>query len=136
MTLVSSTLALRREGLSPAEDGAERRRIQQVALAGAHQQADVGHEQKDEDLQGGGVGSGERRGTQHQTKERRAEDAEHATGHGADQPPQGERAHAQFEDDDRAGRGRANRRAFPTGLDAERAEEIANRGKQNDKKKT
>ena len=123
-------------GLVAGKDGIERRRVQQIALVCAHQQAHVGHEQKDKDLQGRGVGFSERRGTQHETKERRAEDAEHATHYGADQPPQGERAHAQFEDDHRAGGGRSDRRAFPTGLDAERAEEIANRGKQNDKKKT
>ena len=72
-------------------------------------------------------GSGRR--AQHQAEQRRAKDAEHAAGNGANQPPQRERPHAQLEDDDRACRDRPDDRAFPTRLDAERAEEITNRGK-------
>ena len=78
-------------GLSPEKDGAQRRGVQQVALAGAHQQAHIGHQQQHEDLQHRGVGAGERSRAQYQAEQGRAKDAEHAAHHGADQPPQRER---------------------------------------------
>jgi hypothetical protein len=50
ITLVSSTLAVRRVGRSPVKTVAQRRRVQQVALAGAHEQPDIGHQQQVENL--------------------------------------------------------------------------------------
>ena len=135
ITLVSSTLALFRVGPIAGEQRAQRRGIQQIALAGAHQQAHIGHQQQHKDLQHRRSRRAERGRAQHQAKQRRAKDAQHAAGHRADQPAQAERAHAQFKNNDRAGSQRAASRTSPT-CQAEGMKEITNPGQQGNKKKT
>ncbi len=73
--------------------------------------------------------------TQHQAKQRRANDAQHAAGHGADQPPQTERPHTQLKDNYRAGRPRAHARAHPF-RHAKWMKKITDSGKKSHKKKT
>ena len=114
-------------GLLPAEDGSQGGGIEQVALAGAHQQSHVGHQQQDEDLHRGGGRSAQRSRTQHQAEQRRAEDAENAAGYRADQAAQSERPDPDFKDNDRAGSDSPCARTHPASQ-AEGMKEITNYG--------
>ena len=122
-------------GALAGEDDAESGGVEQVAFAGADEQAYVSHEQQDEDLQDGGGGAGQRRGAQDQAEERGAEDAEDAAEYGSDEAAEAEGAHAQLKDDDQAGRRGSGDAADPSG-EAEGLEEVANSGQQGDKKNT
>ena len=81
------------------------------------------------------VRPGAQSAAQHQAKQRRAKDAQHAAGHGADQPFQAERPHPHLKDNDRAGRPGAHNRTHPS-CHAEWMKEKTDPGKKGHKKKT
>jgi hypothetical protein len=118
------------------EDGAQRRRVQQVAFAGAYQQPHVGHQQQHKYLQHRRVGVVKRRRPQHQAEKGRAEDSQHAASHRPDKPAQAQRPHPQLEDNHRTRGQSPGYRAHPPRWNAERMKKITNPRKQRDKKKT
>ncbi len=118
------------------EDIAQRRGVEQIALVGAHQQAHIGHEHQHEDLQHRRGGTGQRRGAKHEAEQRRAEDAQDAARHGANQTPQGECSYTQLEDNYGAGCQRAHGCRQPSRMNSKGMKNVANRGEQKYKKNT
>ena len=86
--------------LLAAEDAAQRRQVQQVALAGADDQADVGHHQHDEELQKALGRTCADAVADDQAEEVGADDAEDAADDRADQPLQADLAQAYLKQDD------------------------------------
>ena len=85
--------------LLAAEDAAQRRQVQQVALARAHHQPDVGHQQHEEELQKALGRPGLQAVADDQAEEVCADDAEDAADDGADQPLQADLAQTNLEQD-------------------------------------
>ena len=78
----------------PAENTAQRRQVQHVALGGAHDQADISHEQQENNLY-------ERLGcglADHQRHQKRAQDSEHRTESRPDEPLETNFFQADFEE--------------------------------------
>ena len=85
MTLVSSTLGMRRVLRSLPNSPPERRQIQHVALIGANHEANVGHHQEQPDVQEGPRTLRNRGARQDETHQIRAENSENRADGGADQ---------------------------------------------------
>src|SRR5579862_6087540 len=86
--------------LLTAEDAAEGGQVQQVSLIGADDEADVGHEQHDQDLQEA-LGVALRNAIANdEGEEVSATDSEETSNGGADEPFEADHAELPFEDDD------------------------------------
>ena len=83
--------------LLAAEDSAQRRQVEQVALAGAHDQAHIGHQQHQEELQEALGWPGLQAVADDQAEQVSADDAEDAADDGADQPLQAHLAQTNLE---------------------------------------
>ena len=83
--------------LLAAEDATQRSQVQQVAFAGAHHKADVGHQQHQEELQKTLGRTGLQAVADNKAEEVRADDAQNAADHSSDQPLQAYLAQANFE---------------------------------------
>ena len=96
MTLVSRILSDFLDDFFAAEDAAEGRQVQHVALLGAHDEADVGHQEQEAHLQKG-LGGGF---TQYERHEKSAHNSEDAAARGADQALEADALQAHFEQND------------------------------------
>ncbi len=121
--------------LLAAEDPAQRGQVQQIALVCADDQADVGHQQHDQDLQEAlGMACGNAV-TDDEREEVSAADSEEASDGGADQTLEADGAQLPFEQHDgcadESAHTRVDEASLPEGLNEE-----ASDGYNNDKKKT
>src|ERR1035438_6633006 len=121
--------------LLAAEDSAQSRQVQQVAFIGSDDQADVRHQEHDEDLQEAlGVSLGNA-AADDQGEEVGATDAEEASDGGADQPFEADGAQLPFEHNDSRTDQCAHARVNIAGL-PERLNDEAGSRYNDDKKKT
>ncbi len=86
--------------LLAAKDSPQRRKIEQIAFVGADDQANVGHQQHDHDLEETSRVARAEAVAEDQGKQVGAEDAQHAADGGPDQPLQADPAQPPFEQDD------------------------------------
>src|SRR5262249_26368796 len=84
------------------EDAAQRGQVQQVALTRAHRQADIGHQQHDEELQEALSGSWSYAIADHEAEQVGADDPENAADHRPDQPLEADLAKPELEEYDSA----------------------------------
>ena len=101
MTLVSRILWLRFGLLLASENPAQRRQIQQVALAGADDQSYIGHDQHDEKLQEALGRTCVNAVADDETEKVGADDSEDAADDRADKPLQADASQADFKQNDR-----------------------------------
>jgi len=87
--------------LFSAEDAAQRGQVQQVTLAGADGQANIGHQQHDEELEETLGGAGRDAVADDETEQVGAYDAQDAADNCTDQPLQTNLTQANFEEYDR-----------------------------------
>ncbi len=111
-------------GAFAGEKAAERREVEEVALAGADHQADVGHEQQHSQLQEAARTAIGQAVAENQRKEEGPDDTEQAADDGSKETLQAERAHAQLKEDDERGQDGADAGGGPL-IDAEGAKEPA-----------
>ncbi len=111
--------------LLAAEDAAQRRQVQQVALVRAHDQADVGHQQHDQDLQEALGVSRSKAVANHQSEQVGAEDAEDAADGSANQPLQTDQPQPPFEQYDGQADDHANQRGIQLCRQVERINQVA-----------
>ena len=105
MTLVSRILKLRLACFLAAENAAQRRQVQHVALIGAHHQADIGHQQHDEELKEALRRSRRDAVADDEAEKVGADDAEDAADDGTDQPFQADLAQTDLEQHNRCTKG-------------------------------
>ncbi len=117
------------------EDSAEGGEVQHVAFVGAHYEADVGHEQENDDLQqaaGAAIGKAV---AQHETEEKGPDDTKEAADDSTKKAPKRQSADAQLEEDDESGNDGANAASRPR-IEAEGAKKPAGNRENQDEEQT